>query len=35
MEERETTVELVTRFAVHTVGGKWEVRGDPEYVRAA
>ncbi|OVA01658.1 Aldo/keto reductase [Macleaya cordata] len=32
---RREKVELATKFAVYIVDGKFEVRGDPEYVRAA
>ena len=27
--------ELATKFGISVVDGKWEVRGDPQYVRAA
>ncbi|CAM8918095.1 unnamed protein product [Rhodiola kirilowii] len=28
-------VELATKFGIDNTDGKWEIRGDPEYVRAA
>lgn len=28
-------VQVATKFALHTVNGQMEVRGDPEYVRQA